>query len=120
MDEKFSFSKVMAQPVHVFYTEVFSDRISTRVVPVLSLYRNQSIDLLCKSIDWFLYEGNTGDFRAIHSCSTQYQVNIYRLIGDNRNGRKRCELSSKLIIKTAKQRRLRCFQIHKETCVPFQ
>ena len=23
-------------------------------------YRNQSSDLLCKSIDWFLYEGNTG------------------------------------------------------------
>ena len=23
-------------------------------------HRNQSIDLLCKSIDWFLYEGNTG------------------------------------------------------------
>ena len=42
MDEKFSLSKVMAQPVHVFYTEVFSDRISTRVVPVLSLYRNQT------------------------------------------------------------------------------
>ena len=21
-------------------------------------YRNQAIDLLCKSIDWFLYEGN--------------------------------------------------------------
>ena len=26
---------------------------------VLPSYRNQSIDLLCKSIDWFLYEGNT-------------------------------------------------------------
>ena len=25
-----------------------------------SLYRNQSIDLLCKSIDWFLHKGNTG------------------------------------------------------------
>ena len=23
-------------------------------------HRNQAIDLLCKSIDWFLYEGNTG------------------------------------------------------------
>ena len=23
-------------------------------------YRNKSIDFLCKSIDWFLYEGNTG------------------------------------------------------------
>ena len=51
MDEKFSLSKVMAQPVHVFYTEVFSDRISTRVVPVLSSYRNQSIDLLCEQQD---------------------------------------------------------------------
>ena len=29
-------------------------------MPVLPSYRNQSIDLLCKSIDWFLYEGNTG------------------------------------------------------------
>ena len=28
--------------------------------PVLPSYRNQSIDLLCKSIEWFLYEGNTG------------------------------------------------------------
>ena len=29
-------------------------------MPVLPSYRNQSIDLLCKSIDWFLYDGNTG------------------------------------------------------------
>ena len=29
-------------------------------MPVLPAYRNQSIDLLYKSIDWFLYEGNTG------------------------------------------------------------
>ena len=27
---------------------------------LLRSYRNQSIDLLCKSIDWFLFEGNTG------------------------------------------------------------
>ena len=27
---------------------------------VLPSYRNQSIDLHSKSIDWFLYEGNTG------------------------------------------------------------
>ena len=26
----------------------------------VALYRNQSIDLQSKSIDWFLYEGNTG------------------------------------------------------------
>ena len=29
-------------------------------MPVLPSYRNQSIDLHSKSIDWFLYEGNTG------------------------------------------------------------
>ena len=29
-------------------------------MPVLPSYRNQSIDLLCKPIDWFLYEGSTG------------------------------------------------------------
>ena len=29
-------------------------------MPVLPSYRNQSIDLRSKSIDWFLYEGNTG------------------------------------------------------------
>ena len=29
-------------------------------MPVSPPYRNQSIDLLCKSIDWFLYKGKTG------------------------------------------------------------
>ena len=32
----------------------------THYMPVLPSYRNQSIDLHSKSIDWFLYEGNTG------------------------------------------------------------
>ena len=36
-------------------------RISlTHQMPVLPSYRNQSIDLHRKSIDWFLYEGNSG------------------------------------------------------------
>ena len=26
---------------------------------VLPFYRNRPIDLLCKSVDWFLYNGNT-------------------------------------------------------------
>ena len=34
----------------------------THYMPVLPSYRSQSIDLLCKSIDWFLYEGNTGTY----------------------------------------------------------
>ena len=25
-------------------------------------YRNQSVDLLCKSTDWFLYDGNIGRY----------------------------------------------------------
>ena len=29
-------------------------------MPVLPSYRNQSIDLHTKSVDWFLCEGNTG------------------------------------------------------------
>ena len=28
--------------------------------PIFSAYRNQSVDLLCKSTDWFLYNGNIG------------------------------------------------------------
>ena len=32
----------------------------THQVPVLPSYRNQSIELHSKLIDWFLYEGNTG------------------------------------------------------------
>ena len=32
----------------------------TQKVHVLLSYRNQSNDLLCKLIDWFRYEGNTG------------------------------------------------------------
>ena len=30
-------------------------------MPVLPSYRNKSIDLHSKSIDWFLYEGKTGN-----------------------------------------------------------
>ena len=29
-------------------------------MPKLPAYRNQSIDLPCKSIDWFLFDGNSG------------------------------------------------------------
>ena len=39
----------------IFYRGVFNP-----LMPVLPSYRNQSIDLHSKSIDWFLYEGNTG------------------------------------------------------------
>ena len=32
----------------------------TFFMPMFPPYRNQSIDLQCKSIDWFLYEGKVG------------------------------------------------------------
>ena len=37
-----------------------SDRFLTRIKPMLHIYRNPSIDLQYKSIDWFLYECNIG------------------------------------------------------------
>ena len=33
----------------------------THWLPVLPSYRNQLIDLHSKSVDWFLYEDNTGN-----------------------------------------------------------
>ena len=35
--------------------------------PVLPLHRNQSIDLLCKSMDWFLINSSTG-LKWINLC----------------------------------------------------
>ena len=36
------------------------DMVFNQLNAIVALYRNQSIDLLFKSMDWFLYEGNTG------------------------------------------------------------
>ena len=40
-------------------------------MPVLASYRNQSIDLQSKSIDWFLYEGNTEISWVNKNCSAE-------------------------------------------------
>ena len=55
-------------------------------MPVFPLYRNQSIDLLCKSIVWFLYEDNTSTwwvkakislYATVTSCKTErFNVSI--------------------------------------------
>ena len=49
-------------------------------MPVLPSYRNQSIDFLYKSIDWFLYEGNTGilPFNDQYLQHTETSQLIYR------------------------------------------
>ena len=37
-----------------------NNTVLTHYVPTLPSYRNQSIDLHNKSVEWFLYKGNTG------------------------------------------------------------
>ena len=46
--------------LQVAYINVFERLFLTHEVPLLPSYRNKLIDLLCKSIDWFLYESNKG------------------------------------------------------------
>ena len=46
--------------MEIMNVNLFSYLALTHEIPVLPSYRNQSIDLHSKSIDWFLYEGNTG------------------------------------------------------------
>ena len=46
---------------------------------VLPLYRNRPIDLLYKSVDWFLYNGNTGLNGKVYAWSMQ-MVKINMLI----------------------------------------
>ena len=45
---------------------------------VLLSYRNQSIDLLCKSVDWFLYEGNTGNWLKQKIRTLELRTQLFR------------------------------------------
>ena len=45
-------------------------------MPVLTSYRNQSMDLLCKSIDWFLYEGKTGIYWVDHGVLSLFYQRV--------------------------------------------
>ena len=50
---------------------------------MLSWYRNQSIDLHSKSIDWFLYEGNTGTkWINVFMYVSVYAYNLYVIRAD--------------------------------------
>ena len=44
-------------------------------MPVFPSYRSQSIDLRCKSIDWFLYEGNTGTY-GLNNSKMMFNASI--------------------------------------------
>ena len=39
--------------------------------PMLKSYRNQLIDLYCKSIDWFLYDDNIG-LKRVEKASSEF------------------------------------------------
>ena len=56
-----------------------TDSILTKLIIKLSLYRNQSIDLVFKSITWFLYDGNFifKDSRKLRSESYNVVLNFY-------------------------------------------
>ena len=61
-------------------------------MPVFPPYRNQSIDLLCKSIDWFLYESNTGILpksrkpcKIVQEQNTLISAILYYLIAAAKN-----------------------------------
>ena len=40
--------------------------------PIFPLFRNQPVDLLCKSIKWFLYDGNIGREKINYFCQNCY------------------------------------------------
>ena len=48
-------------------------------MPVLPSYRNLSIDLLWKSMDWFLYEDNTTNFERIHFIHVVFCFKLWTL-----------------------------------------
>ena len=51
---------------------------------MLPSYRNQSIDLLCKSMDWFLYEGNI-TFSGLRNLPARLSTIVALLVLDSFN-----------------------------------
>ena len=80
-------------------------------------YRNQSIDLLSKSMDWFLYD------RKLHLRTTEFWIHLwafviftgtrrslagnYLLKVNSKNTRTKCEICSKLSVKKPERRQWR-------------
>ena len=59
-EEYQSICKVRVIPYHA--TGLFLYILKTSQNRLFPSYRNQSVDLLCKSTDWFLYDGNNWFF----------------------------------------------------------
>ena len=60
-------------------------------MPVLPSYRNESIDLLCKSIDWFLFEGSTGTYWVKH---VEYNLCAFKEVPEARKVSLSCSCNS--------------------------
>ena len=60
-----------------------SGRKLNPLITSVPLYRNKSIDLHSKSIDWFLYEGNTGTYNQLSpyiTCSFKFKSQNFKTI----------------------------------------
>ena len=64
-------------------------------------------DLNCQSVDWFLFNGNIG-LKWVKPVTITYPfpANNYLFKVNNKNDRKRCEICSKLTMKTPERRHL--------------
>ena len=56
----FSSQMYVKEFFYIALSFLYELKILTHLMAVLPSYRNQSIGLLYKSIDWFLYDSNTG------------------------------------------------------------
>ena len=72
-------------------------------------YRNQPIDLLCKSMDWFLYDNGLPHERVnvISISMGMSSTGIYLFKVNNKNTRKMCKICTKLTMKALEQRQWR-------------
>ena len=64
-------------------------------------------DLNCQTIDWFLFNGNIGlKWVKPVTKTCPFPANNYLFNVNNRNNRKKCEICSKLTMKTPDRRHL--------------
>ena len=99
---------------HIPVIDFFKLAVKTFRHKFFQSYRNQSIDLQCKSVDRWMYDGKIpfNEFKAIVSVVSirnsekiiTYPAGIYLLKINNRNTRTRCEICSKLTVKTPERR----------------
>ena len=78
-------------------------KIKNKIIPSLTLswrrplsYRNQPIDLLCKSMDWFLYDNDPRHERV--KMMTEWNLYLLKILFEKAKHSKNVEKSVKSII----------------------